>query len=87
MEENIRVNLKEIIVNTRSWSDLAQDRDCWRAFVNAALPPDSISHEFSYLSLCCSSMEIFLKEKTAFISGYCEYFKLIIYLCLIFTVF
>ena len=36
-EDNIRMDLKEICVNTRNWVDSAQDRDYWRAFVNAAL--------------------------------------------------
>jgi hypothetical protein len=36
-EENIRMNLEEICINTRNWVDLAQDRDYWRALVNAAL--------------------------------------------------
>ena len=36
-EDNIRMNLKKIGINTRNWFDLAQDRDYWRALVNAAL--------------------------------------------------
>ena len=36
-EDNIRMDLKEIGVNKRNWVDLAQDRDYWRALVNAAL--------------------------------------------------
>ena len=36
-EDNIRIDLKEIVINTRNWVDSAQDRDYWRAFVNAAL--------------------------------------------------
>ena len=36
-EENIRLDLKEIGINTRNWVDLAQDRDYWRALVNAVL--------------------------------------------------
>jgi len=36
-EGNIRMNLKEIYINTRNWVDSAQDRDYWRALVNAAL--------------------------------------------------
>ena len=35
-EDNIRMNLKEIDINTRNWVDSAQDRNC-RALVNAAL--------------------------------------------------
>ena len=31
------MNLKEIGINTRNWVDLTQDRDYWRALVNAAL--------------------------------------------------
>ena len=36
-ENNIRMDLKEIDINTRSWVDSAQDRTYWRALVNAAL--------------------------------------------------
>ena len=36
-EDNIRINLKEIGINTRNWVDSAKDRDYWRALVNAAL--------------------------------------------------
>ena len=36
-EDNIKMDLKEIGVNMRSWIDSAQDRDYWRALVNAAL--------------------------------------------------
>ena len=31
------MDLKEIGVITRNWIDLVQDRDYWRAIVNAAL--------------------------------------------------
>ena len=34
-EDNIRVDLKEIVINTRNWVDSAKDRDYWRALVNA----------------------------------------------------
>ena len=36
-EENIRMNLKDIGVNAGNWVDSAQDRNYWRALVNAAL--------------------------------------------------
>jgi hypothetical protein len=36
-EDNIRMDLKEIGINMRNWIDSAQDRDYWRALVNAAL--------------------------------------------------
>ena len=36
-EDNIRMNLKEIGINTRNWVDLAQDRDYLRTLVNVAL--------------------------------------------------
>ena len=36
-EDNTRMNLKEIGMNTRNWVDSAQNRDYWRALVNAAL--------------------------------------------------
>ena len=34
---NIRMDLKEIGINTRNWVGLAQDRDYLRALVNLAL--------------------------------------------------
>ena len=35
-EENIRMDIEEISINT-NWVDSVQDRDCWRPLVNAAL--------------------------------------------------
>ena len=35
--EDIRMDLKEIGINTRNWVDSAQDKDYWRALLNAAL--------------------------------------------------
>ena len=35
--DNIRMDLKEIDINTRNWVDSAQDEDYWRVLVNAAL--------------------------------------------------
>ena len=36
-EDNIRMDLEEIGINAGNWLDLAQDRNYWRALVNAAL--------------------------------------------------
>ena len=36
-EDNIRMDLKEIAINTRNWVDLAQDRNYWRVLVNVTL--------------------------------------------------
>ena len=35
--DNIRMDLEEIGINAGNWVDSAQDRDYWRALVNAAL--------------------------------------------------
>ena len=37
MEDDGRMDLIELGMNTRDWVDSAQDRDYWRALVNAAL--------------------------------------------------
>ena len=36
-EDNIRMGLKGIVINAGYWVDSAQDRNYWRALVNAAL--------------------------------------------------
>ena len=36
VEDNIRMDLEEIRVNAENWVDSAQDRNYWRALVNAA---------------------------------------------------
>ena len=36
-EDNIRMDLEEIGINPGNWVDSAQDRNYWRALVNAAL--------------------------------------------------
>ena len=36
-EDNIRMNLKEIGINTRNWVDAAQDRHYWKVLVDAIL--------------------------------------------------
>ena len=43
-KNNIRIDLKEIGINTRNLGDSAQDMNYWRALVNAG----SISHGVSY---------------------------------------
>ena len=36
-EDNIRMDLEEVDINVGNWVDSAQDRNYWRALVNAAL--------------------------------------------------
>ena len=36
-EDDIRIDLEEISINAGNWVDSAQDRNYWRALVNAAL--------------------------------------------------
>ena len=36
-EGNIRIDLKEIGINSRSWAYSSQDKDYWRALVNVTL--------------------------------------------------
>ena len=36
-EDNIRLDLEEIDIHSGNWVDSAQDRDYWRALVNATL--------------------------------------------------
>ena len=36
-EDNIGMDLEEIFMNAGNWVDSAQDRNYWRALVNAAL--------------------------------------------------
>ena len=37
LKDNTRIEHKDLGVNTRKWVDSAQDKDYWRAFVNAEL--------------------------------------------------
>ena len=45
-EDNIRMDLNKIGINTRNWVDSAQDSDYWRALVNAALNPWSLYADY-----------------------------------------
>ena len=36
-EDNIKLDLREVGFETTYWIDLAEDRDRWRAFVNAVM--------------------------------------------------
>ena len=45
------MNLKEIGIDTRNWVDSAQDRDYWRALMNATLTFGSISYRLSQLKI------------------------------------
>ena len=42
-ENNIKIHLQQISINTRNWVDSAQDRNYWRILE----PSDSISHVVS----------------------------------------
>ena len=49
-EDNIRMNLKEIEINTRNWFDSAHDRDLLERPCEYGIePPGSISHGVSYI--------------------------------------
>ena len=52
LEDNIRMDLKEIGINTKNLVDSAQDRDYWRALEKCGIePPESIRHRASFLSV------------------------------------
>ena len=36
-EDNIRMDLEKIVISAGNWVDSAQNRDFWRALVNAVL--------------------------------------------------
>ena len=62
-EDNIRMGLEEIGINAGNWVDSAQDRDYWRALVNAALNLRvPISHGVSYESCTFGISKLFLNS-------------------------
>ena len=50
-EDNIRMDLEEIGINAGKWVDSAQDRNYWRALVNAALN-HQVSKALELISVC-----------------------------------
>jgi hypothetical protein len=36
-EDNIKMDLQKVYVGVMDWFELAQDRDCWQALVNAVM--------------------------------------------------
>ena len=60
------MNIKEIYINTRNWVDSVQDRDYWRALVNASnlkSLPDDYAHEFNIVKKNPQKVNVKLQKK------------------------
>jgi hypothetical protein len=55
--DNIKMNLREIGWDGMDWIDLAQDRDQWRALVNAVMNLQVPKNTGKFLSGCSSMSE------------------------------
>jgi hypothetical protein len=65
-KDNIRMDLEEILINTRNWVDSAQNKYYWESYCEFSTEPIGfISHGVSYTGCICSFWHIDLTTITA----------------------